>query len=76
MLELVQEKDKALCTTTISSFDCCTLVFACLTYLFYEPNEELVNKVAFYIGFLAIVLYFILIPESPKWYFQVQGANS
>ena len=51
-------------------------MFACAVYLFYIPDEEMVNKFMFYVGVVCITLYLIIVPESPRWLFTHFGQNS
>lgn len=39
ILELVEEKDKAMCSTILTGFDSGALLIACTTYLYYKPDE-------------------------------------
>ena len=76
MLELIEEKNKAIASTLITCLDSCTLIFACSYYMYGKPDEEILNKVTFYVGTVASVLYLLIVPESPRWLFNKYGSNS
>lgn len=42
---------------------------------FYKPSEMLVLQFHFGLGLFALILFAMIIPESPKWLFMKKGTN-
>lgn len=43
---------------------------------YFNNDLDLFFKVCWYVGTLLTIIYFIIIPESPKWYFINDGSGS
>jgi len=69
MLELVPDNMKSRATTFIAAFDSGSVAFFAAFLYFVEPNEEKVKKAWFWMGVFGTTLYFIVVPESPRYLF-------
>ena len=69
MLELSPDKWKTKASTAIASFDSGSLAFVAALLYFVEPDEEKVIKAWFWMGIVGIILYFLVVPESPRFLF-------
>jgi MFS family permease len=74
--ELVPEDSKQLVLTIISAYDACSLLLACSIMKFYKPSENVVNTFHFGLTVISLLLFSLVIPESPKWLFMKKGTNS
>ena len=74
--ELVPESSKQMVLTIISAYDACSLLIACSIMKYYKPDETLVMQFHFGLGLFALLLFSLVIPESPKWLFMKKGTNS
>jgi MFS family permease len=68
-LELMPESHKSVATTFINVFDQGGIVFAGLYLHFVSNKVDPLFRFMFYLGVVATILYFALIPESPRWLF-------
>lgn len=75
-LELVAEKNKVTMTTIINAFDTTSLLTICCYLKFYNPDMTAILNIHYIVGFVFCLLYFIVIPESPKYLFLKYGSNS
>ena len=75
ILDFVPEKSKALSFTLIMAVDAGSPMFACIFFKYYKADEDLLLRAQFWVGAFFTVLYFIFIPESPKWIFMNKGNN-
>jgi MFS family permease len=73
--ELVPESSKQIVLTLISAYDACSLLIACCIMKYYKPSEHLVMQLHFGLGLIALILFSLVIPESPKWLFMKFGTN-
>ena len=69
MLELCPDKWKSKATTCIAAFDSGSLAFVAALLYFVKPDEEVVIKGFFWLGVAGTVLYFLVVPESPRYLF-------
>lgn len=69
MFELVPESAKVIGQTCINSYDACTLLIVCVAIKFGGASYQQVAEIQLYVGSVACVLYFLIVPESPTWYF-------
>ena len=74
--ELVQDKHRAPCSTVINIFDDTSLGLIGLLLRYGHNDFNLILRYHWMVGTVAIVLYMILVPESPKWLFFKEGASS
>lgn len=74
-VELVPESSKQIVLTIISAYDACSLLIACSIMKFYKPSENIVMQFHFVSGLIALILFALIIPESPKWLFMKKGTN-
>lgn len=58
-----------LAATIINLFDCATLLITCLALTYITDDIDVVFNFYLYLNMVSMVLYFILIPESPCWLF-------
>lgn len=75
MLELTPDKWKSIATTLIASFDSGSLAFVSALLYFVEPDLEKVIKGWFWMGIGGSVLYFLVVPESPRYLFMNKKAK-
>jgi len=47
-----------------------------LFFKFIDPDVDKILHISYIIGFVASILYLIIIPESPKWLIIRQGPKS
>jgi len=71
MMELVTEKHQYAAQATLLLTDSLLLV-----YMWSSVSTALLTMIFFITGAVAIVLYIIFVPESPKWLFITEGTNS
>lgn len=71
-LELVADSKKNIVCTLITGFDSGSVAIISAILYFIEKDEEKVLKVWFWVGIFAVVLYFIFIPESPRFLFMTK----
>lgn len=74
--ELVDDEHRALQATIICILDESTLFWIGFILKHYVRDLEVVFKGYFIVGTVAVLLYFLIIPESPKWLFFVEGPDS
>ena len=71
--ELVPEEHRDKAVTIVTSIDSSMVIIGCFLLQFVNNNETDVTGLMFWIGCVAIVLYFLLVPESPSWTLRVKG---
>jgi hypothetical protein len=69
IFELVQKDHKSFCATFINCLDSLTFASHGLYYLFVSRDGVQYLRNMHLIGTFGTILYFILIPESPRWLF-------
>lgn len=74
--ELVLDKHRAPCSTVINIVDDTSLAIIGFILRFVHNDLNLVFKYHWIVGSVAIVLYMLIVPESPKWLFFAEGASS
>ena len=76
--EMVQDEHRVLCSTVLNFVDDSSLaVMGCILY-FGDHNRDidLIFQWHWTIGTVAVILQMLLLPESPKWLFYMEGADS
>ena len=58
------------------AFDASNLMVACLIFKYVTGDMQTVLSIYFAFTVLACILFFAIIPESPKWLFMKRGRNS
>jgi hypothetical protein len=76
LYELVPKDYKKVGSTFINVLDLLGLCFVSLLLKYYTKDIDKVFQVNFMLGTGAFVIYFLLIPESPKWLFMKEGSQS
>ena len=74
--ELVPKNKKVLCSTFLSSLDCATILSICFSLKYFTKSLDEVFHYIFYIQTTGIIIFFIIIPESPYWQFYTYGNKS
>lgn len=69
MLELLSNKDWNFSITVIAAFDSGSIGLACFLLLFLNNNADYILKIFFTLSTVSSVIYFLAIPESPKFLF-------
>mmetsp|Transcript_12808 Transcript_12808/g.21674 ORF Transcript_12808/g.21674 Transcript_12808/m.21674 type:complete len:203 (-) Transcript_12808:1054-1662(-) len=67
IFELIDDRSKQLCATTMNAFDASTLFTIGFCLKFVESDVVVVVETMNAIGSLAIILYLLFVPESPRW---------
>ena len=74
--DLMPEKNKFFGATIINGFDSSCLLIIALFLKFYTRDLDFILRLYFYFGTISVIIYLILIPESPKWLFIKEGSSS
>ena len=74
-MELLPEKNKSVGPTAINFLDLATVLSCCTLMFFGIRDMDLIIKGFYFIQALCCLLYFLIIPESPRWLF-MQNSNS
>lgn len=75
-VELIPDKYKALIPTLINFYDCASTLILALFFKFIDPDVDKILHILYIIGWVASILYLIIIPESPKWLIIREGPRS
>ena len=67
ILELVPDRMKSKVVTYIAAFDSGSVAFFSAILYFVESDEEKVKHAWFWMGVGGVVLYFLVVPESPRF---------
>lgn len=67
MFELIDNQNKAMCQTTVATFDAFSMGVTSLFFLYVSPSLDLLLNIYYGLGVVAIVLYIVVVPESPRW---------
>lgn len=73
-LEFVPDSYKDFSLTGMFMSEVSGILYACLVFYFYKPNIQLIFDIHFVLNVACFVIYFLLIPESPRWLFQTYGS--
>ena len=65
--ELMDQSSKTKASTIINAFDASSPMISCLVFTYYDNYVDNFLRTWFYLGCTAIFLYFLVIPESPRW---------
>ena len=68
-LELVADSDKNIVGTLITGFDSFSVAIVSGILYFVDQDEEKVMKFWFWVGMFSVIVYFVFIPESPRFLF-------
>lgn len=74
--ELVQDKYRPMSSTVLNIFDDCTFLIVGFALKFMIRDLNMIFKWTWIVETIALVLYLLLIPESPKWLFFAEGPDS
>lgn len=67
LIELVDNANKDICQTVLTFFDTFSIAIMCLWLQFVDNNLQRFLNVYFTAGLFSIVVYVLIIPESPRW---------
>lgn len=67
--EMMENKHKKMAITVFSLFDACLMATYCGVLMHLQPDVIFMMKVHYTIGATACLLFFIAIPESPRYLF-------
>ena len=67
MFELSDEKSKAFCSTFLNTFDILTFTIEGLYFEYFDRNAIQYLQIVFVVQAVGVILYLLLIPESPRW---------
>ena len=67
--ELCADKDKSKIATFITFIDSGLIMVAALVFSFVDKNVQHLLEIMFYIGTFGVVMFILIIPESPRFLF-------
>lgn len=76
LYELVPEKYRPISSAIINVVDDAVFIVFGICLKFFIKDLNVIFKWTFIIQSIAVVLYLLLIPESPKWLFYFEGPDS
>lgn len=59
----------SMAATVINLFDCATMMVTCTSLTVFTDDIDDVFAFYFYLNIVAMLVYFIYVPESPTWLF-------
>jgi len=68
-IELMDEASKMTASMCINAFDSGSLMVSCIVFYYWNNNVDDFLRLMYFVGCAAIVLYMLVIPESPRWQF-------
>lgn len=69
--ELFPKNKQQIAITVISFYDTCNIALICAYIKFVRPSTQEFLIINFGIALVAGLLFFLLAPESPKWFFSI-----
>lgn len=67
IFELIDDDHKGFCATVLNMVDAITLAVVGFCFIFVTRDGVRFMEVTFLVSSIFVVLYFVLVPESPSW---------